>query len=1077
MNIRNKILGALLALVLVACGGEDAFQGPGPGSPGGGNPPPAQAARLVLTSSAPSILADGSVTVEIRALLLDANNIVVPGVPVSLAADSGALSAGSLVTGEDGIATAVLSTGGNTTPRTIAVTATSGDFTQTVQVQVTAASSGAAAAAMTLSSSTASLPADGSGSAEVRALIVDSNNVAVAGVPVSFSATSGALSAGSATTGADGIATVTLSTGGNTTPRTIAVTATSGDFTQTVQVQVTAASSGATAAALTLTSSIASLPADGSVSAEVRALIVDSNNVAVAGVPVSFSATSGALSAGSTTTGPDGIARVTLSTGGNSTPRTIVVTATSGDFTQTVQVQVTAASSGATAAALTLSSSIASLPADGSVSAEVRALIVDSNNVAVAGVPVSFSATSGALSAGSATTGQDGIAKVTLTNGGDGTPRTVTVTASAAPLSATVSVAVGSAPSSTPVTALSLMSSVESIPSDGSEPATIVAIARDANNLLLPGVPVSFAATSGGLEVIRGITDSSGQAVARLSTAGDRTTRVITVTAVAADLTQTVNVSVAAAQSPNTIRIGRGVGAGFEPQVIGIAAPGISAGGSTSLSVTFVRQDNSLHTSPVTVTFNSPCVAAGTADFRVGGQSQRTVTTTTGQANITYVATGCVGDDLISATASVGGQNLEALGTIQVAPASVGSITFISASPPNIALSGSGDTLRPETSTLIFRVSDSVGGPVPNQLVNFDLSTQVGGISLSAASATSDAQGMVQVVVRAGTVATPVRVSATVAGSNPVIATQSNALTISTGIPTAGSFSISVDRHNIEGWSYDGTIATVTVRLADRFSNPVPDGTPVSFQAEGGSIEAQCFTETKDTEGGVCSVQLRSSNPRPADGRVSILATAIGEESFTDTNGNGIFDSGQDSFEDQPEPWLDVDENGVRDANEPFYDFFVNQTYDSENGAFNGVLCAGADCHASRTLGIGAQTVILFSGSNPVVTRGDGSPLAAVAVTPNSSVLLDFWVRDENGHPMPAGTRIEASVSGTGLSVPSPSNDDVPSSAQPANVIANGVTRFSYSVNAGATAGPGIFTLTVRTPLGVVTRYQFPITL
>jgi hypothetical protein len=833
----------------------------------------------------------------------------------------------------------------------------------------------------------------------------------------------------------------------------------------------------AQAARLVLTSSAPSIPADGSVTAEIRALLLDANNIVVPGVPVSLAADSGALSAGSLVTGEDGVAKAVLSTGGNSTPRTISVTATSGDFTQTVQVQVTAASSAATAAALTLTSSIASLPADGSVSAEVRALVVDSNNVAVAGVPVSFSATSGALSAGSATTGEDGVAKVTLSNGGDGTPRTVTVTASAAPFSATVSVAVGSAPSSTPVAALSLIPSVESIPSDGSEPATIVAVARDANNLLLPGVPVSFAATSGGLEVIRGITDSSGEAVARLTTAGDRTTRVITVTAVAADFTQTVDVSVAAAQSPSTIRIGRGAGASFEPQVIGIAAPGISAGGSTSLSVTFVRHDNTLHTSPVTVSFNSPCVAAGTADFRVGGQSQRTVTTTTGQANITYVATGCVGDDLISATASVGGQNLEAQGTIQVAPASVGSITFISASPTSIALSGSGDTSRPETSTLIFRVSDSVGGPVPNQMVNFNLSTQVGGITLSADSASSDAQGMVQVVVRAGTVATPVRVSATVAGSNPVIATQSNALTISTGIPTAGSFSISVDRHNIEGWDYDGTIATVTVRLADRFSNPVPDGTPVSFQAEGGSIEAQCFTETTPTEGGVCSVELRSSNPRPLDGRVSILATAIGEESFIDTNGNGVFDSGQDSFIDQPEPWLDVNENGVRDAGEPFYDFFVNQTYDLGNEAFNGVLCEGADCHESRTLGIGARTVILFSGSNPVVTRGDGSPLGGVTIAPNSSVLLDFWVRDVNGHPMPYGTVIEASVSGTGLTVPSPSSDTVASSAQPAGVVSNGVTRFSYSVNAAANVGPGIFTLTVRTPRGVVTRYQLPITL
>ena len=35
-----------------------------------------------------------------------------------------------------------------------------------------------------------------------------------------------------------------------------------------------------------------------------------------------------------------------------------------------------------------------------------------------------------------------------------------------------------------------------------------------------------------------------------------------------------------------------------------------------------------------------------------------------------------------------------------------------------------------------------------------------------------------------------------------------------------------------------------------------------------------------------------SQDPRPADGRVSILAFAIGEESFLDGNADGIFNTG-----------------------------------------------------------------------------------------------------------------------------------------------------------------------------------------
>ncbi len=62
MNMRKHgILTALVALALTACGGtEDAFQG----GPGGGTPA-ATPASLVVTASAASIPADGSLTAEI----------------------------------------------------------------------------------------------------------------------------------------------------------------------------------------------------------------------------------------------------------------------------------------------------------------------------------------------------------------------------------------------------------------------------------------------------------------------------------------------------------------------------------------------------------------------------------------------------------------------------------------------------------------------------------------------------------------------------------------------------------------------------------------------------------------------------------------------------------------------------------------------------------------------------------------------------------------------------------------------------------------------------------------------------
>ncbi|MGC8732372.1 MAG: Ig-like domain-containing protein, partial [Halothiobacillaceae bacterium] len=71
-----------------------------------------------------------------------------------------------------------------------------------------------------------------------------------------------------------------------------------------------------------------------------------------------------------------------------------------------------------------------------------------------------------------------------------------------------------------------------------------------------------------------------------------------------------------------------------------------------------------------------------------------------------------------------------------------------------------------QTSKVTFRVVDAQGVPTPNQRVDFTLSTEVGGTRLGASSATTDKDGTVSASVISGSVSTPVRVIATVAGAN-----------------------------------------------------------------------------------------------------------------------------------------------------------------------------------------------------------------------------------------------------------------------------------------------------------------------
>ncbi len=609
------------------------------------------------------------------------------------------------------------------------------------------------------------------------------------------------------------------------------------------------------------------------------------------------------------------------------------------------------------------------------------------------------------------------------------------------------------------VAAIALTSTSTSILSDGSTTAVITALVRDSSNNLIAGVPVTFTASSGGLAVTQPKTDTSGAALATLSTAGDPTIRVITVTAVASGKSANVAVNVVSGSSSTTVQMGSPAGASFVPSAIGISSTVLSAGGSASLTVALQQSDGTLYTQPVTVNFSSTCAAQGTATITTP------VTTSSGIATATYSAKGCSGTDAIRANATVGATALSATGSLSVAAAAIGSIVYKSADFTIIALKGSGTTTRPESSTVIFQVFDKSGGPSAGASVAFTLNTTVGGVSVSAGPVTSDVNGNVQTTVTAGTVATPVRVTATVLNTTPPISTQSNQLTVSTGVPTQDEFSLAVSCSNVEALNTDGVTVAVTARLADRFSNPVADGTAVSFNTEGGHILSQCQTGTTATESGVCTVNWVSANPRPTiglggrAGRSTLLAMAIGEESFVDLNGNGAFDPGE-PFTDLGERFRDDNGNGVYDASEFFYDFNNNGVHDGPDGIFNGVLCNDpARCDPSnQSTGIAASSLIIMAGSTPGGINPAAGTTLGNASKAKGLVTYFFNVADVNGNPMPALTTVDATVQGTGLALVAAKQYIYPCTTEPITL--------SYNVSIDSTAVAGstaLFTLDIKT--------------
>lgn len=245
----------------------------------------------------------------------------------------------------------------------------------------------------------------------------------------------------------------------------------------------------------------------------------------------------------------------------------------------------------------------------------------------------------------------------------------------------------------------------------------------------------------------------------------------------------------------------------------------------------------------------------------------------------------------------------------------------------------------------------------------------------------------------------------------------------SVGIPDQNSMSLSVSEYNVNCLNVDGVTSDITIRLADQLNNntTIPDGTIVYFAAEGGAIDSQC-----ETVNGTCTVTWTCQDVRPPNGRVTLLAWTLGTESFNDNNSNGFFDTGDTMVveTDRGEPFIDKDEDGVRDTNEEFVNYpnpglNTGGTYTAADGLYSGVNCAYPGlCAANQSIFIYRQTVLIMSAgdslANIFLVEDNGSEYQTyTGGTPidldnggAGSVTLLFLVTDANGNPLPVGSTV-----------------------------------------------------------------------
>ncbi|WP_440904900.1 Ig-like domain-containing protein [Catenovulum sp. SX2] len=684
-----------------------------------------------------------------------------------------------------------------------------------------------------------------------------------------------------------------------------------------------------------------------------------------------------------------------------------------------------------------------------------------------------------------------------------------------------------------------------------------------ANSLITATVDAGSVSPTNG----RVVTNSQGYAVLTLLAGDDDGAGQITI--------QTSTSTQSAFYTINTVNIAMGNGseATFEEGVIAsdLAGGSLAVGNTTVLTLSIVDKDNNneLYQDPVTVSLSSACASQEPAKAFI----DQTVTAINGIATAIYRADGCQGKDSILAQASAGTSSLSATLSIDIDQAPASYIKFVSAEVDGdaeariITYPGTG---RTEQANIVFQVIDSNDNPYANQTVNFSVTAEGAGITVTPSTAKTNSNGEVTVTVRAGKSPTPVRVIAEVVDSNgdslsPKIQSTSDLLSVSSGLPDQNSFTLAAETYNIEGWDFIGDETPISVYLSDHFNNPVPNGTSISFVTSHGQIQPECVTDN-----GRCNVQYTVTQAKPgkenvsrvdeiaqnlsngmcdvgndddptndttaADGlpcygisnttsgalgplkltgykagRLSVLAYAVGEESFVDANGNGQFDAGE-YFGDMSEAFIDWNEDNLycgrladgtaasgaepitnpataaADStpdgaclpggdDEEFIDFggdqqgnldLPNQQFDAADGIYNGILCQSDDGSCNQDfIHVRRDITIVLSGSTPyfrVIDSATDADLTVADLVNNTSVSFIAYITDENSNPMPSGTTVTIStdngvVSGVSSHTFGNTTDPRPS---------------GFSFTLGRESSPnnkssGTATITVTTPKGFAT--------
>lgn len=520
------------------------------------------------------------------------------------------------------------------------------------------------------------------------------------------------------------------------------------------------------------------------------------------------------------------------------------------------------------------------------------------------------------------------------------------------------------------VASLELTSDTEIVGVNGEGSATLTVRALNEDNVLVEGVKINLSATMGALSSGSVVTDANGEATFTFDSGSVSDNQIAEITAQYGDIAAIKSIEVSID--------------GSDDQASAVTETIIQSGVGTDISPDF------------TVTKLGNVVF----DFFHNGESNFIVELKDSLGAVTELLVNEIGSftgkkdvslppgDYHLSIQADGAWSVEITGfiteSITAGSGDLPSIEILSITPSRLGLKGSG-------SNEIANIKFAVNGVPDGAIVYFNLDSPTGGAEIISATTALVTDGEVSVDIASGTVAGVATVTATTETASGDVTAKARVTIGGSGSPDQKHIGISAETLNIPGLIEFGIENQITAYVADRFSNPVPEGTPVYFASECGIMaleDAEGVATNLTSNFGIASATSITAAPT-SDGLCRMLIWTEGEEAFTDTNGNGVYDTGE-PHEGVGEPYIDANDNGSYDGNELYFDLDGDGKYTTADTTWD------ADTFVWTSMNVRWSSNVL----EPIISPSE------LRLNQGSEQAFVVTVTDENGGPLPAGAKV-----------------------------------------------------------------------